>query len=109
MMRKPILPSILRGESESYKQLLAEEGAILNADTSHLDKKRIKERVEHIICETDKAVLVRTGHWRGTTKEAWLPKSQVEFITDGCKFVLIPVWLAKQKGFPVTIETHVYD
>src|SRR5690242_13031348 len=74
---------------------LAEEERIQTADTSHLDHKRIKERIEHRVRETDKAVLLRLGHWRCWIMETWLPKSQIEFITDD--YVLIPVWLAKEK------------
>ena len=112
MRRNDLAVSVWRSRydvSEEKRERLAEEAAILNADTSHLDDKRIKERVERVIRETDKAILVLTGHWRGATKEVWLPKSQVDFIEDGCNFVLIPVWLAKQKGYPVTIRTAVFD
>jgi hypothetical protein len=42
--------------------------------------------------ETEKAWLLHDG-----TKEAWVPKSQVERNPDGT--FTMPVWLAKDKGF----------
>jgi hypothetical protein len=42
--------------------------------------------------ETDKAWLLFDG-----TKEAWVPKSQVEDNKDGT--FTMPEWLAKDKGF----------
>ena len=92
------------------RRIHEEDAASLAADTSYLDNKRIKERVERKERETDKAVLLRLGHWRGWNMEVWLPKSQIEFTTEpGCPHVLIPVWLAKEKRIPFNIKMPVFD
>ncbi|HKQ03742.1 MAG TPA: hypothetical protein VJ464_01320 [Blastocatellia bacterium] len=83
--------------------------AINAADTSHLDNKRIEQRADEIKRETEKALLVRVGYWNGWNKEMWLPKSKIEFLYGGRRFFLIPVWLAKEKGIPFTINTPMID
>lgn len=106
----PILPTYLRGASKHTHRILAEEEAIQNADTSHLDNKRVEIYISHIKRETEKALLCRIGHWHGNSQcEAWVPKSRIEFTHADRKQTLIPVWLAKRIGIPVTIRTPVVD
>lgn len=107
---RPILPSTLRGESDSGKRLLAEEAARLATDTSHLDNKRVEIYIDAIRAETEKAYHCKVGHWRSNhTYLAWIPKSKIEFTRDDRKQALIPVWLAKRIGETITISTHVVD
>jgi hypothetical protein len=99
------LPYVL----ELQRPYAEEDAASAAADTSHLDHKRVEQRADEIKRETDKALLIRVGSWRGWNKEMWLPKSQIEFLYGGRRFFLIPVWLAKEKGIPFTINTPVVD
>jgi hypothetical protein len=99
------LPYVL----ELQRPFAEEDAAIAAADTSHLDNKRVEQRADEIKRETEKALLIRVGHWNGWNKEMWLPKSQIEFLYGGRRFFLMPVWLAKEKDIPFTINTPVVD
>ena len=47
-----------------------------------------------LIRETDKAIYIEVGDER-----VWLPKSQIEFfVTDTLTRVVLPQWLAVQRG-----------
>lgn len=58
----------------------------------HMPKKELFDLTAKIKAETDKAWLLTDG-----TKEAWVPKSQVEKNSDGT--FTMPEWLAKEKEF----------
>lgn len=61
-----------------------------------MDKDYIDFDVE-VLHETDQAVWVSDG-----INEVWIPKSQIsdelEYLTNGLVRILIPEWLAKEKG-----------
>src|SRR5919205_2211741 len=111
MTRSALITGIWRDRytpSETQRRIDEEEGAIFSADTSHLDNKRVEVYIQHVKRETDKARLCLIGHWRsGNQREAWLAKSQSEFLDD--RRARIPVWLAKRIGITITIRTTVVD
>ena len=57
-----------------------------------MPRKELIEIAAKIRAETDKAYLLHDG-----TKQAWVPKSQVEKNDDGT--FTMPEWLAKDKEF----------
>ena len=106
-LARSVLPSYRY--SDAQRRIDEEEAAIRAADTSHLDNKRVTIYIDHIQAETEKAYHCRVGHWRGRTYMAWIPKSKIEFVTKDRREALIPVWLAKRIGEPITIRTRVVD
>jgi hypothetical protein len=109
MRRSDLIVSIQRDSAYSavQRRIDEEQAAKVITDES-LDHKRYKVYIDSIKRETEKAILARVGHWRsGDTREGWLPKSQVEFVSE--KEVLIPVWLARKFGYQISTDSFLYD
>src|SRR5690349_19879846 len=99
MTRAEIARSVLPSNtySESQRRIDEEQAAKVITDSS-VDHKRYKVYIDAIKHQTGKAILARVGHWRRhNQREAWVPKSQVEFLNQ--HDALIPVWLARKLGY----------
>jgi hypothetical protein len=105
-LARSLLPS--NRYSDVQRRIDEEQAAKIIRDDS-VDHKRYKVYIDSIKRETDKAILARVGHWRSTKppREAWLPKSQVEFVND--KEALIPVWLARKLGYTISTDSFLFD
>ena len=109
MTRSELARSVLPSNTytESQRRIDAEEAAKVITDSS-VDHKRYLVYIDSIERETEKAILARVGHWRsGRTQEGWLPKSQVEFVSD--REALIPVWLARKFGYTISTDSKLFD
>ena len=109
MTRSDIARSVLPGRiyTDAQRRVDEEQAAKVITDSS-VDHKRYMVYIDSIKRETEKAILARVGHWRsGIQREAWLPKSQVEFVCG--KEALIPVWLARKLGYTISTDSHLYD
>jgi hypothetical protein len=53
------------------------------------------EVVGEVMHETDKAYLFRPTELAGDEEDVWLPKSQCEWVEG---MMLVPMWLAEEKG-----------
>ena len=95
--------------TESQRRIDEEQAAKIIADNS-VDHKRYKVYIDSIKRETEKAILAKVGHWRShNQREAWLPKSQVEFVSADQREALIPVWLARKLGYTISTDSYLYD
>jgi hypothetical protein len=95
--------------TDEQRRIDEEQAAKVITDDS-VDHKRYKVYIDSIKRETEKAMLARVGHWRSNdTREAWIPKSQIEFLSDGQKEALIPVWLARKFGYTISTDSKLYD
>src|SRR5690349_6010452 len=109
MTRSQLITDIWRdrGYSDIQRRIDEEQATKVITDSS-VDHKRYKVYIDSIKRETEKAILARVGHWRGGKQsEAWLPKSQVEFLNQ--HDALIPVWLARKLGYLISTDSFLYD
>jgi len=108
MTRSQLITGIWRDRySDTQRRIDEEQAAKIITDNS-VDHKRYKVYIDSIKRETEKAILARVGHWRGGRQtEGWLPKSQVEFVSD--REALIPVWLARKLGYQISTDSYLYD
>src|ERR1041385_8935671 len=109
MTRSELARSVLPSNTytDSQRRIDEEEAAKVITDNS-VDHKRYMVYIDSIKRETEKAILARVSHGRSNrTQEGWLPKSQVEFVSD--KEALIPVWLARKFGYTIRRDSHLYD
>ncbi|HKQ09477.1 MAG TPA: hypothetical protein VJ464_30430 [Blastocatellia bacterium] len=73
-----------------------------------MDHKRYLVYIDCVERQTEKAILAQVGSWRSRmSREGWLPKSQGEFVN--VKEALIPVWLARKFGYPISADSYLYD
>ena len=92
MTRSQLITSIWseRGYDEVQRRIDEEEAAKVITDGS-VDHKRYKVYIDSIKRETEKAILEVVGHWRsGSQREGWIPKSQVEVVSDREAFSATP-------------------
>jgi hypothetical protein len=109
MTRSELARSVLRSNTytDSQRRIDEEQATKIIRDDS-VDHKRYKVYIDSIKRETEKALLARVGHWRSKmTRERWLPKSQVEFVSD--REALIPVWLARKFGYTISTDSKLDD
>src|SRR5689334_15947732 len=108
MTRSQLITGIWRDRySDTQRRIDKEQAAKIITDNS-VDYKRYRVYIDSIKRETEKAILAKVGHWRGgRTQEGWLPKSQVEFVSE--KEALIPVWLARKFGYTISTDSKLYD
>src|SRR5689334_6057816 len=109
MTRSELARSVLPSNTytDSQRRIDEEETAKVITDNS-VDHKRYMVYIDSIKRETEKAILARVGHWRShRQREGWLPKSQVEFVSD--REALIPVWLARKFGYTISTDSKLYD
>jgi hypothetical protein len=109
MTRSELARSVLPSHTytDAQRRVDEEQAAKVITDSS-VDHKRYKVYIDSIKRETEKAILARVGHWRSKMqREGWLPKSQVEFISD--REALIPVWLARKFGYTISTDSYLYD
>src|SRR5436853_5446472 len=111
MTRSRLAASLLPSNTYTDAQRRCDEEQAAKVITEDsLDRKRYKVYIDSIKRETEKAILARVGHWRSNaTREAWIPKSQIEFLSAGQKEALIPVWLARKFGYTISTDSKLYD
>jgi hypothetical protein len=108
MTRAQLIIGIWRDRYSDTQRRIDEEQAAKVITDNSVDHKRYLVYIDSIKRETEKAILAKVGHWRShNQREAWLPKSQVEFVSD--REALIPVWLARKLGYQISIDSYLYD
>ncbi len=62
------------------------------------DGNNVLVRVDRLVSETPKALLVAMSSDGGEEEEVWIPKSQVASLDVDTGEVWLPLWLAEKKG-----------
>ena len=109
MTKSELARSVLRSNTytEAQRRIDEEQAAKIITDSS-VDHKRYRVYIDSIKRGTEKAILAKVGHWRShNQREAWLPKSQVEFRNQ--HDALIPVWLARKLGYTISTDSSLCD
>ncbi len=65
---------------------------------SHEEPERVEITYEDIVHETDRALLLVVPTYGDKTTEIWMPKSQIHIHDKHAQTMLIPEWLATEKG-----------